>query len=245
MSDIFISYSHRDAERVEKLIGLLRARGWSVWYDNRIKVGTEFDEEIEKALSDARCAVVIWSEAACRSAWVRAEAEMALEAHKYLPVCIDPGVQLPIRFRQIQTAMLFDLEQDTDALKRFLAELADFIYPTSASSKDQASAFQTGKLRIVPGKWRIETRLIGGLLKAHYNLDLKPNGDVFGSGKVGIFGGDASGRWRFDESNARLWLNMTGSVGTEVWTLDLTEAVQGGFRAIDSHRRKNTIKRVS
>lgn len=242
MSDIFISYSHRDSERVQQLVDLLRERGWTVWYDERILVGTEFDKEIEKALSDAKCAIVVWSEHACKSAWVRAEAEMALDALKYLPVCIDPGAQIPLRFRQIQTAMIFDFEEQTNQLERFLADIKNFMHPTSPPRNE--STAQEGLLAIVPGKWRIETRVMGGLFKAHYNLDLKPNGDVFGNGKLGIFGGDASGRWRFDESNAQLWLNMTGSVGTEVWTLELIETIKGGFSAIDSHRRKNTIKRV-
>jgi hypothetical protein len=140
--------------------------------------------------------------------------------------------------------MIFDFEAQANELERFLADIKNFIHPASVPPQRDEATAQEGALAIVPGKWKIETRVMGGLFKAHYNLDLKPNGDVFGNGKVGIFGGDASGRWRFDESNAQLWLNMTGSVGTEVWTLQLTEAIKGGFRAIDSHRRKNIIKRV-
>ena len=190
MSDIFISYSHRDAQRVQELVDLLRNRGWTVWYDERIQVGAEFDTAIENALEQAKCAVVVWSENACRSAWVRAEAELALDAQKYLPVCIDPGAQLPIRFRQIQTAMIFDFNPQNEALERFLTDIKNFIHPSPAAVQDDSPISPFGKLTIVPGKWRIETRVMGGLFKAHYNLDLKPNGDVFGSGKMGIFGGD-------------------------------------------------------
>jgi hypothetical protein len=61
---------------------------------------------------------------------------------------------------------------------------------------------------------------------------------------MGLLGREGSGRWRFDESDERLWLNLTGSSGSEVWILDLIEEVQGGFRAIDNYRRKSIIKRV-
>lgn len=43
---IFISYSHRDSEKVVEIINNLRDRGYNVWYDEGIDPGTEWDENI-------------------------------------------------------------------------------------------------------------------------------------------------------------------------------------------------------
>jgi hypothetical protein len=41
MSDIFISYSRQDKERVAALASALQVRGWSVWWDIEILTGGE------------------------------------------------------------------------------------------------------------------------------------------------------------------------------------------------------------
>lgn len=43
---IFVSYSHRDTERVVNIINRMRKEGYNVWYDEGIDPGTEWDENI-------------------------------------------------------------------------------------------------------------------------------------------------------------------------------------------------------
>lgn len=45
---IFISYSHRDSDKVIKIIERLQSEGYNVWYDEGIDPGTEWDENIAK-----------------------------------------------------------------------------------------------------------------------------------------------------------------------------------------------------
>ena len=110
MSDIFISYSNKDRPWVEQFAKVLAARGWSVWWDRDIPTGQTFDTVIEKALESAKCAIVVWSENAVASKWVRSEAADALERMILLPVRID-NTKLPLEFRRIQTKSLIDWKE--------------------------------------------------------------------------------------------------------------------------------------
>ena len=61
MVDVFVSYSSQDRERVRGLVGEIEAIGWSVWWDRKIDAGAAFDREIETAIDEANCVVVVWS----------------------------------------------------------------------------------------------------------------------------------------------------------------------------------------
>lgn len=102
MAKIFLSYSRSDLKRITPLAKALEDEGHSVWWDRRIKGGSEFDAVIEKALADAERVVVAWSETASRSAWVRDEAAVGRDRHCLVPLTLD-GSLPPLGFRQFQT----------------------------------------------------------------------------------------------------------------------------------------------
>ena len=79
MADIFVSYSREDRKRVAPLIELLESLGLSVWWDREIKPGDDFEGNIDKAILDARCVVVVWSKHSVKSRWVRNEALEGLD----------------------------------------------------------------------------------------------------------------------------------------------------------------------
>ena len=56
-SYLFISYSHRDSERVIPLLESWNHAGRRIWYDEGIQAGEEWPEEIAQALQ--RCARVL------------------------------------------------------------------------------------------------------------------------------------------------------------------------------------------
>lgn len=49
---IFVSYSHRDTEKVVGIMDRLREEGYNVWYDGGIDPGTEWDENIAKHVKE-------------------------------------------------------------------------------------------------------------------------------------------------------------------------------------------------
>ena len=49
-SDVFVSYARADVEAVTLLASDLRQHGWTVWMDDRIAIGSEFEIDIEREL---------------------------------------------------------------------------------------------------------------------------------------------------------------------------------------------------
>lgn len=102
MSDIFISYSRADRERVEKLADALTASGFSIWWDKNLEGGSEFTKETEARLNGAKAVLVCWSAASVESLWVADEATVGRERGTLVPIAID-AVAPKLGFRQIQT----------------------------------------------------------------------------------------------------------------------------------------------
>lgn len=122
MADIFVSYASEDRPRVARLVAELEGQGWSVWWDRALVPGDNYERIIETVLDEARCVVVVWTEASVHSDWVHAEAGEGLQRDCLIPVALD-AVRLPLAFRHRQAAMLTGWPRRRDAaeLDRFLA----------------------------------------------------------------------------------------------------------------------------
>jgi adenylate cyclase len=105
MADIFLSYANEDRDVVAELVQVFQARGWSVWWDRVIAVGTNYETEIEAELDSARCVVAIWSRHSVGSRWVRTEAEDAAQRGMLIPVLIEE-VKVPLSVRSLEAARL-------------------------------------------------------------------------------------------------------------------------------------------
>ena len=74
MADIFVSYAKTDRPLASKLVAMLEAEGWSVWWDTSLGAADLYRDEIMKQLVSARAVIAIWTPNSIKSDWVRAEA---------------------------------------------------------------------------------------------------------------------------------------------------------------------------
>jgi len=89
MADVFVSYAKADRSLASKLVAMLEAEGWSVWWDTSLVIGDDFRNEIMTELGRARAAIVMWTDASIKSDWVRSEAGRAQADRKLIPVKLE------------------------------------------------------------------------------------------------------------------------------------------------------------
>jgi len=113
-TEVFISYSHRDAEWLKRLqlylAPLEEAGQLSRWDDTRITAGMKWRKEIAQALARARVAVLLVSDAFLASAFItRDELPPLLKAAEQDGALVVPVIVSPCRYAR------------TPALKEFQA----------------------------------------------------------------------------------------------------------------------------
>ncbi len=113
MTDIFISYSRNDRERVRFMAQALEADGFNVWWDPEILPGESFSKVIDTKLKDSACIIAVWSKSSIHSNWVQEEADDGMMRNTLIPVMIDE-IDLPRGFKRLQTADLRNWQGDVD-----------------------------------------------------------------------------------------------------------------------------------
>ena len=110
--DVFISYSRKDKDRKDKIVGELLTAGMRIWEDDNytLDVGTpDWQMQIEKSIEASNCVVVLLSPDAKESSWVRRELTYAQTHNKPIfPVLIEGTEQtsLPLLLISDQYANL-------------------------------------------------------------------------------------------------------------------------------------------
>lgn len=106
MTDVFISYTREDRERVEALAQALQARGFDVWWDPELLPGEQYASKIKTQLATAKAVIVAWSKASVERGWVLDEAAEGRDRGVLVPVMLDAGATAPLGFRQLQAVDL-------------------------------------------------------------------------------------------------------------------------------------------
>jgi len=105
VANVFISYE-RSAEAIARAVTEALARhGHEIWSDALISPHQDYADAIQEHLQAAEVVVVLWSQSAAASQWVRAEADYARENNKLVQVILDESTP-PMPFNRIQCARL-------------------------------------------------------------------------------------------------------------------------------------------
>ena len=104
MSDIFVSYKSEDGERVVRLAQALQRCGLDIWWDRYLPGGQNWQAEIQGALENAKCVIVVWTKASVGPTgdFVRDEAREGKRRDILVSVKLD-RVAPPLGFGEIQT----------------------------------------------------------------------------------------------------------------------------------------------
>lgn len=116
MIDIFISFTRQDRAQVQKLAAQLEKEGLAVEWDPVLESSDALRDHMERALSEAKSVLVVWSEASIRNPWVRTEAEDSYDRGVYVPVIFDQVAdQIPPLLRKIAPIDLRDWDGETNS----------------------------------------------------------------------------------------------------------------------------------
>jgi len=111
MADIFFSYAREDRATVARIVSSLKSEGFSVWWDNSLVAGEQFDNRTREEIDGAACMVVAWSRAAIASRYVPDEASIGMERKILVPISLD-GTRPPIGFRSIHAVQMMEGSHD-------------------------------------------------------------------------------------------------------------------------------------
>ena len=153
--DVFISYSRRDAEKVQPLVAYLKTQ-WRVFLDTEsMRVGDEFPPELEQAARVSRCLLVFWSSTSVRSPWVFREAMIGKEQDTLVPVLLEMISEnsIPREFRTINAAVLYDWDGVTQVHRSFTKLIQAIAEKVGESEVWEFSPDQLSRVLIPDGKF--------------------------------------------------------------------------------------------
>jgi TIR domain/YARHG domain len=135
MVDVFISYSRANQAVVRRLAEAVKREGYSVWWDDELPPHLSYGDVITEKIGAARAAIVVWSNSAAESEWVRAEADVARGQKKLIQTSVDDRMP-PMPFNQIQFASIGDWrgEADHPGWRKVKASLTALCGPGAAAA---------------------------------------------------------------------------------------------------------------
>lgn len=138
MAHVFVSYARSDEDLAADISDGLREAGFEVWRDDELPAHRAYAEVIEERIKGASAVVVLWSKEACKSQWVRAEADTARSARTLVQATLD-GTIPPLPFNQIQCADLkgWDGQHTAPGWRKLLASVTELAEPPQSNKADR------------------------------------------------------------------------------------------------------------
>jgi TolB-like protein len=140
MTDVFLSYSRDDQATARRFAEAFEREGLTVWWDQTLRSGENYDQVTEAALREAKAVVVLWSKHSVDSRWVRAEATQADRNGTLVPVMIE-ACNRPIMFELKHTAELAHWKGNAadPVWKSFLGDIRQFVKKAAPAAAPAAA----------------------------------------------------------------------------------------------------------
>lgn len=143
---IFISYSHKDKDRAEKLAKILKENGLNPIYDKHLEGGFGFTDQIKKFIAHAHVFVPLITKSSSQRGWVHQEIGYAAVLNvPIMPIMID---KVPVAMLQQVQALHWD--DDEESLKKIMSfeRFKNLVEDAQNSmSQDISPLFECGLLR--------------------------------------------------------------------------------------------------
>lgn len=119
---IFVSYAHKDREKVFRIISLLEEKGYRLWYDEGITPGSEWADNIAQHLDRCSAFIVFITPNSVASANCRREITFAQTRYKpFLSVFLgetEMSLGLELQLSSYQSVFCGDYPNETDFLQK-------------------------------------------------------------------------------------------------------------------------------
>ena len=103
MAQVFISYSRKDLDFVEKLASDLKEAGLEVWYDlSNLHGGSRWSKEIASAIRASKFVLIVLSPESVSSKWVEEEFLFASQLNKKIIPLLFKKCELPFGYHALQ-----------------------------------------------------------------------------------------------------------------------------------------------
>jgi adenylate cyclase len=152
VAHVFVSYARSDEDLAADISDGLREAGFEVWRDDELPAHRAYAEVIEERIKGASAVVVLWSAEACKSQWVRAEADTARSSRTLVQATLD-GTIPPLPFNQIQCADLkaWDGQRSAPGWRKLVASVTELAGPTDdAGSAQRRTSANTLSVCVLP-----------------------------------------------------------------------------------------------
>lgn len=248
---VFISHSHADRDIAVDLNRVLTKYAAEVFLDQEhIEAGDPLPNRLRGGIRWCNRFLLLWSHTASRSRWVREEWEYAYDQkRKIVPYVLD-GTPLP----DVLDNLVY-VESDDRSVGH--ANLLSAVFGRAFKPADSTELF--------PGLWRARLAM-SGLGDATYDVELRKNGQLVGSGSMGQSGtfGDLArrtgfghlldmkiplrGNWSYEDVTRVLTLDITadgfGTSNHEVIKITTTGRERQALHGQDLAGRPWTVQRV-
>ena len=120
---IFISYSHRDTDRVVPLLEAMERAGYRIWYDEGIEAGSRWTRTLAEKILNCKIFLPLLSRACVASDFCRRELALATEERKSIVPVHMESVTLPPEWRLLLVGIQYRRLPDFSGIDAFVKRL--------------------------------------------------------------------------------------------------------------------------